>query len=207
MRHFLFNMIFLKDNKVQISKYKIIRKQKRFWVIKISFLAFLLSLLLSLFSEVILNKTNLLIAILLLFVFMILNILSDMLGLAITSCQTEILKTQKIDRKVYLRCMSLIRNSDKVSSILCDVVGDICGILCGVSGTMIAYVISKCIILGGIGFFLGAIISALIAGFTVLFKAIAKNYAVKNSTRIVIKIAEILNILYKTKEKKDSEKR
>ena len=82
-----------------------------------------------------------------------------------------------------------------MSSILCDVVGDICGILCGVSGTMIAYICASLLPESNFNMFLGAIVSALIAGFTVLFKAISKNYAVKNSTKIVKKVVNFIFVL------------
>ena len=189
-------------NEIEIKKKKC-RRRKWFWIIKISLLAFLLSLLLRLFSEIILNKSNVVIAIILLIIFMLLNIFSDMLGLAITSCQIEILKQEQLEKRLYDRCIKLIKNSDKVSSLLCDVVGDICGILCGVSGTMISYIIMKHIFFSNVGFVLGALTSAVIAGLTVFFKAISKNYAVKNSTKIVKKTASFLLVLEKFKRRKN----
>ena len=164
---------------------------KWLWVTKISLLAFSISLFLSLLSSLVLEKSGLIIAILLLLIFMSLNVLSDMVGLAITSCQIESLK--KIDNlEVQKKCLMLVRNSDKVSSILCDVIGDICGILCGVSGTIVtAYCIVRIEIVS-FEIFVGAGVSAIIAGLTVLFKAISKNYAVKNSEKIVKKVGAFL---------------
>lgn len=186
-------IIYNKNNKVEISK---VRERKKYvWFIKISILALCLSLLLTLFSEIILHKSNVIIALILLIVFMLLNVFSDMLGLAITSCQIEELKKQNLDKRLFEKCLRLIKSSDKVSSILCDVVGDICGILCGVSGTMIAYIISKYISIETFNLLLGAFISALIAGLTVLFKAISKNYAVNHASEIVKKTAKALFLL------------
>ena len=164
---------------------------KWLWVTKISLLAFSISLFLSLLSSLVLEKSGLILAILLLLIFMSLNVLSDMVGLAITSCQIESLK--KIDNlEVQKKCLMLVRNSDKVSSILCDVIGDICGILCGVSGTIVtAYCIVRIEIVS-LEIFVGAGVSAIIAGLTVLFKAISKNYAVKNSEKIVKKVGAFL---------------
>ena len=161
------------------------------WVSKISLLAFSISLFLSLLSSLVLEKSGLIVATFLLFIFMTLNVLPDMIGLAITSFQTENLK--KIENKqVQDKCLLLVKNSDKVSSILCDVIGDICGILCGVSGTIItAHFVLRVEILS-LKIFIGAGVSATIAGLTVLFKAISKNYAVKNSEKIVRKVGEFL---------------
>lgn len=171
------------------------KRQKVFWIIRISTLAFSLSLLLSLFSETFLNKSNVIVAVFLLITFMMLNVFSDMLGLAITSCQIEELKKENLSRNLKCRCLVLIKNSDKVSSILCDVVGDISGILCGVSGTTITIIISSTFKIVSLNILFGSIVSAIIAGLTVLFKAIAKNYAVNNSLKLVKSTAKFLDIL------------
>lgn len=166
-------------------------KGKWVWVSKISLLAFSVSLFLSLLSSLVLEKSGLIVATFLLFVFMALNVLSDMIGLAITSFQVENLKKIK-NKQVQNKCLILVKNSDKVSSVLCDVIGDICGILCGVSGTIItAFFVLKVEILS-LKIFIGAGVSAIIAGLTVFFKAISKNYAVKNSEKIVRKVGEFL---------------
>ena len=163
---------------------------------KISVLAFSLSLLLSFFSQIVLKRSNVFLAIFLLCVFMIFNIFSDMIGLAITSFQLGEVSKEKESKKmketIYKKCLQLIRNSDKVSSILCDVVGDICGILCGVSTTILTNIITSNSSLISLYLFVGAIVSSLIAGLTVLFKAIAKKFAVKNSLKIVKKVSKIL---------------
>ncbi len=171
------------------------KRQKVFWIARISILAFSLSLLLSLFSETFLNKSNVVLAIILLITFMMLNVFSDMLGLAITSCQIEELKKDDMSRNLRGRCLVLIKNSDKVSSILCDVVGDISGILCGVSGTTITIIISSTFKIISLNILFGSIVSAIIAGLTVLFKAIAKNYAVNNSLKLVKSTAKFIEVL------------
>ncbi len=174
------------------------KKKKIFWIVKISVLAVSLSLLFSFFSQVVLKKNNLFLAILLLFIFMFLNVFSDMIGLAITSCQIGDLKREveekKIKENIYRKCLYMIKNSDKVSSILCDVVGDICGILCGVSATILTNLIISNDSLVSLYVFMGAVVSSLIAGLTVFFKAIAKDYAVKNSVSIVKKISAFILI-------------
>ena len=179
---------------------------KWLWVSKISILAFSVSLFLSLLSSLVLEKSGLFVATLLLLIFMALNVLSDMIGLAITSCQIENLK--KIENpQVQSKCLMLVRNSDKVSSILCDVIGDICGILCGVSGTIItAYFVLK-VEIASLKIFIGAGVSAVIAGLTVLFKAISKNYAVKNSEKIVRKVGVFLCFKSSRKGSRKSEER
>lgn len=194
-----------KNNNKNENNNKKVKSQKlskgsKLWIIKVSTLAFFVSLLLSLFSEIIQQRSSVVFAIILLIIFMALNVLSDMLGLAITSCQIERLSREVSDKNVYDKCINLIKNSDKVSSILCDVVGDVCGILCGVSGSMISILLSKNISLVGFGIFVSAFLSGLIAMLTVLFKAISKNFAMHNAHKIVKKISTFL-IKFSSKKK------
>lgn len=188
---------FFKDKKVKVNKFS---KRKSLWVIKISLLALSISLLLSLFSEMILNKANIFVAVILLVVFMMLNVFSDMLGLGVTSCQIENLKKKNLPRHIYYTSLKLVRNADKVSSILCDVVGDVCGILCGVSGSMIS--ISLLTPISSLNIFISALVSAITSSLTVFLKSISKNYAVGHATEIVIKTSKFMNILSKSKKNK-----
>lgn len=180
------------------------KKHNLVWIIRISFLAFTISLFLSLFSEIILLKSKLFIALILLIIFTFLNVFSDMVGLAITSCQINNLEKENIEKSLYNKCLSLINNSDKVSSILCDVIGDISGILCGASGTMIAMIISNFLNLKTVNILIISLVSSIIAGITVFFKAIAKKYAIENSVKIVISAGKLLefNKNFKTVFKK-----
>lgn len=192
-------MQILKDVEVKNLKKEQCLQQKNkrknnnvFWIIKISLLAFCLSLILGLFSEIILNKLNLLSAFIILIIFMALNIFSDMLGLAITSCQMDSLKEGEMDKKLYKKCLKLIKNSDRVSSVLCDVVGDVSGILCGISGTIISIILTKHFSYISINIFWGILTTAVVAALTVLFKAITKKYAVENSLKLLKFSAKIL---------------
>lgn len=171
-----------KDNNIENSNF--------IWIVSISIIAFILSLVLSLFSEIFLNTSNLFLAFFIIILFMALNIFSDMIGLAITSCQVTKVKKSNIKQKEKAMCLLLIKNSDKVSSILCDVIGDACGILCGAGGSILAIILSNKASLSAI--FLGVLVSSSVVCLTVLLKAITKKYAIKNSLKIVRKCSKIL---------------
>lgn len=198
---------------MKIYKEEKLNEEKRnknkliFWIFKISLMTFFLSFMLSFFSEIILKSSNLFMAFLLLIIFLFLNVFSDMLGLAITSCQKSALKDFVKREDVYRKAVYLVNNSDKVSSVLCDVIGDVSGILCGVSGTIIAIGLSVKYNTLSINIFLGTIVSASIAALTVFFKAFAKRYAIEHSTFIVcwtskklIKIRKIFSIIFRRKK-------
>lgn len=180
----------MKKNSVKISKLK---NSDIKWIISISVLAFFISLSLSIMSQSILNHKNIIIALILLLTFLFLNVISDMIGLAITSCKIENVMKITTDDKIIKITNRLIKNSDKVSSVLCDVVGDICGILCGVSGSIFSLMLSSIFSLNSLDVIIGAVISAFVAGITVLLKAISKNYAVSHSSKLVCKISKLLS--------------
>jgi CBS domain containing-hemolysin-like protein len=166
------------------------KTQQALWITKISLVAFLVSLILSVFSEIFLSRSSVFFALLLLVIFMLLNIFSDMLGLAVATCQVIQIRQAKFKRKVSAMCLLLIKNSDKVSSILCDVIGDACGILCGVSGSVVAIILTSKLSISGV--VIGALVSSTVVGITVLIKAIVKNYAVNNSIKIVKEMASVI---------------
>ena len=76
----------------KLSEEKRNKNKLIFWIFKISLMTFFLSFMFSFFSEIILKSSNLFMAFLLLIIFLFLNVFSDMLGLAITSCQKSALK-------------------------------------------------------------------------------------------------------------------
>ena len=131
---------------------------------------------------------------LLITIFMCANVISDMIGLAITSCQINDINKIELTEKKKKLCLILIKNADKVSSVLSDVVGDICGILSGAGGATITIILTQSIKYPSLSLLIGAMVSSFIACFTVLLKSISKSYAIKNSTKIVISISKFLSI-------------
>lgn len=165
-------------------------KQNLLWILFISLASFILSLVLSLFSEVFLSSSSIFLAVLVLIAFMGLNVISDMFGLAITSCQVTKIKKLHINQKEKIICIYLIKNSDKVSSILCDVIGDACGILCGAGVSVLSIILSN--IVGASSILFGVIVSSVVVCLTVLIKAITKNYAINNSLKILRLCSKII---------------
>ena len=93
--------------------------------------------------------------------------------------------------------VSFKKNADKVSSFCNDVIGDICGIISGSAGVTITSAISKTYNLDI--FWVGLVITAIIASLTIGGKAIFKSIAMKNSNKIVYITAKIMSIFEKKK--------
>lgn len=174
------------------------KNKKSTWVITITILAFFISFVFSLVSEMTLSKVNLVIGIIVLILFIIIGIIFDMIGVAVTSTTEEPLHAMSSKKiKGAKKAVSFKKNADKVSSFCNDVIGDICGIISGTVGVTITATIAKTYNLDI--FWIGLIITSIIASLTIGGKAISKSIAIKNSNQIVYITAKVISIFEKKK--------
>ena len=174
------------------------KNKKSTWVITITILAFFISFVFSLVSEMTLSKVNLVIGIIVLILFIIVGIIFDMIGVAVTSTTEEPLHAMSSKKiKGAKKAVSFKKNADKVSSFCNDVIGDICGIISGTVGVTITATIAKTYKLDI--FWVGLIITSIIASLTIGGKAISKSIAIKNSNQIVYLTAKVISIFEKKK--------
>lgn len=119
-----------------------------------------------------------------------------MVGVAISTVKAEpfhAMASKKI--KSAKTALMLIKNKDKVSSIFCDVIGDVCGVITGSTG---AVIITGIVLISHANTLLvSLIIMGLLSTITITGKAIGKNIAMKNSTRIIGIVASVLSIFKK----------
>ncbi len=155
------------------------------WVVTIFFVTIFISGTISFVSEEIMDDSNIFVAFLILLAIVLIGILFDVIGVAVTSADESPFHAMAA-RKVpgAKESIRLLRQAEKVSSICNDVVGDICGVVSGSASATIAAQI-----LHNFEFswprLVGLIMSALVAGLTVGGKAIGKTFAVNSSTKIV----------------------
>ena len=108
------------------------------WPLIVLVLAVTLSVLFSLLSELVLDGSAIIVAIVVIFVFIFISIITDMVGLAVASSNIEHFTAMASIKVVGSKqAILLVKNADKVSSVLNDVVGDVCGILSGAAGASI----------------------------------------------------------------------
>lgn len=132
------------------------------------------------------------VAFLILFVIVLVGIIFDIIGVAVTSADEKPFHSMAA-RKVPggLEAIRLLRNAERVSSICNDVVGDICGVISGsASATIAAQVLQK------FDFswpqLITLLMSALVAGLTVGGKAVGKTFAINSCTKIVSGVGSII---------------
>ena len=172
------------------------KKQKTWiWPIIVLILSITLSFLFSLASELVLSDSAIFVAIIVILVFVFIAILTDMIGLAVASANIEHF-TAMASRKVKgsKQGIALIKNADKVSSVLNDVIGDVCGILSGAAGASI--VLKIAIDNGGtfMSILIPSLISAIIAGITIAGKSAFKRIAIRHANKITLQFAKFINI-------------
>jgi CBS domain containing-hemolysin-like protein len=176
-------------------------KKKNNWIYTVFFITFITSTVFGAIANTAVNNLNILIAIAILFIIIIINILFDIIGMAVAGATEAPFHAKAAKKhKGAKEAILLIKNADRVSNMCNDVIGDICGIISGSIGALLSVKISSYFNLDItlLSLFVGAIIASL----TVLGKALGKNYAANNSTDIIFKTGSIIHLINrKTKRK------
>lgn len=174
-------------------------KKRNTWPIIVTILAFFISLLFSFISESIMPSVPILIGIIILITFILIGIIFDMIGVAVTSSNEEPLHAMSSKKiKGAKKAVSFKKNADKVSSFCNDVIGDICGIVSGSAGVSVATSLANTYNLNI--FYTGLIVTAIIAALTIGGKAFCKRIAINNNHKIVYLTAKVLSTFEKKKK-------
>ena len=86
------------------------------------------------------------------------------------------------------------KNSEKVSSFCCDVIGDICGVISGSAGTAIALILINQYNCDAL--ITGLVVTAIISSLTIGGKAIGKSFAINKSDIILYEFAKTVSSIY-----------
>ena len=162
------------------------------WVVTIFFTTILISGTISFLSDELMSRSGMVVAFLILLFIVLIGILFDIIGVAVTSADEKPFHSMASRKVVGAQdAIRLLRNAERVSSICNDVVGDICGVVSGCASATIASQILR----GGdfsAPQIITLLMSALCAGLTVGGKAIGKTYAVNSATTIVHMVGKLI---------------
>ena len=163
------------------------------WVFIVTVLAFIISIVMTLFSTIIFESVGLLVAVFITLFFILLGIIFDIVGVAVTSGD-EVAFHSMSSRKVKggKIGVKLLKNTDKVSSVCCDVIGDVCGIISGTSGVVIVSLIIKLTNINEL--LVSLLVTGLISALTIGGKALGKGFAINKSKEIVTVVSKILSV-------------
>lgn len=181
----------------KINRKPNIKKKEDFnWIIIVSISAFWISLIFSLFSEMVIPSISFIFAFLITLFFVFLGIIFDMIGISVTVADLKTFNSMAAKKVKGAKLASkLIKNSEKTSSFCNDVIGDICGIISGSTAITISNSISSNLDLNLL--LCTLIITALVASLTIGGKAIGKSIAINNSTKILYFFSKLLVIFTK----------
>lgn len=164
------------------------------WIIEITIMAFITSLVLSFFSDIVVSNASLAVCIVVLIVFIALGIVFDMIGVSATVADAKVFNSMAAKKvKGAKTALSLIKNSSKVSSFCNDVVGDICGIISGSAGVTVAVALNNMISFNPI--LINLIVTSIIAALTIGGKAFGKSYAINKANQILYSFAKFLRLI------------
>ena len=162
------------------------------WIILIFALTMVISGTMSFISSELLGRANLAVSFLILISIVLIGIIFDVIGVAVTSAEEKPFHSMA-SRKVPEAedALRLIRNAGKVSSFCNDVIGDICGVI---SGSAAAVIAARVLILSKSKseIFITLLLSAVVSGVTVGGKACGKSLAMNSSTAVVRTAAKVL---------------
>ena len=168
------------------------KRKTRNWVITIFLSTILISGTISMVSDLVMQRSSMIVAFLILLMIIGVGIVFDIVGMAVATADEKpfhAMAARKV--KGAKQCIMLLRNAERVSSICNDVVGDICGVVSGsASATIAAQVLAN--FEYGWPDVISLVMSSLVAALTVGGKAIGKGVAVNSCTEIVYHAGQVI---------------
>ncbi len=158
------------------------------WILVISIWTFFLAVILSFVSHYFLDRIeSLFFSFVILLIVVFIGIIFDLVGTAAAAAEIGPLNA-KAARRVYgaKRGVYLVKNAERVATFCNDVGGDISGVI---SGSLVAVIVFKLMVtvpFDQAEFYLGILMTALIAAMTVGGKAWGKVIAINYSTEVML---------------------
>ncbi|MCL2425459.1 MAG: hypothetical protein FWD05_03885 [Oscillospiraceae bacterium] len=160
------------------------------WLIKIIVISLVASVVFTLASTEILGNAGYIMSFAVLAVFIIVGIVFDVVGIAVTAADEAPFNSMATRRqKGAAEALRLVKNANRVTCYCNDVIGDVTGIISGTTAALIAARLMEGFNTESIMF--PVIISAVVTGVTVGGKAVGKTLAFNKSTAIILGVGKI----------------
>lgn len=174
------------------------RESRSHWAVQVFFISVVLSALLSFVSNEAMEGAGLLLAFAVLMGFILLGILFDIIGVAVTAADERPFHSMAAHKIPGAReALRLIRRANKVSSFCNDVVGDICGIVSGTTAAVIVGLVQDALSFKSV--LVSLTITALVSGLTIGGKALGKTLAIEKSTAVLQLVGRFLHLFSRRK--------
>ena len=177
------------------------KKEGRFrWAVQVFFISVFLSAALTFASNNALEGAGLAVAFAVLMAFILLGILFDIIGVAVTAADERPFHSMAARKIPGAReALGLIRRASRVSSFCNDVVGDICGIISGSTGAVIVLRLQEALSFRSVVVSLA--ITAVVSGLTIGGKAVGKTFAIEKSTAVLQLVGRFLHLFSRAKKR------
>ena len=161
--------------------------------LRVGILTFFLTISISVLFQLAQARTAFWVAALVLFMVIFLGIIFDIIGTATTSATEKPFHAMASDRVPGAqKGVELVRKADQVANFCNDVVGDICGTVSGSIGAALVINFMVNHDLSAYRDLISLFVVGMISALTVGGKAAGKTFAIKNSTRILLYVAFLL---------------
>lgn len=192
----LYNLLVQTRRKEKVKKAFVDKK----WIFTIVLISFSISFALSFISETTIPNLSLLLGIIVTLFFVLVGVLFDIIGVSVTTADQKVFNSMN-SRKVKGANIAIkfIKNSEKVSSFCCDVIGDICGVISGSCAVTISLLLYEAI--GGSQLIITLIVTAVISSLTIGGKAIGKSFAINKCNIILYEFSKFVSLFPFSKEK------
>jgi len=180
------------------------------WLIKITLISLVASIVFTLASTEILGRTGYVMSFAILAAFIVIGIVFDVIGIAVTAANEAPFNSMATRRqRGAAESLRMVKNANRVTCYCNDVIGDVTGIVSGTTAALIAARLMDGFNTENLLFPVG--ISAVVTGLTVGGKAIGKTLAFNKSTEIVFGAGKLLNMLrinpFSKHEKQDKQEK
>lgn len=183
------------------------RKVSYKWVVTIVIWTFVISSTMQMIQAGLMSRVTLLAACLLLFSFILIGIVFDIVGVSVTAASESPFHSLAARRvRGAKEAIRLIRNADKVGNFCNDVIGDIVGIISG-SATTAIVVMLNALSTADHEYILNIALAGLVAALTVGGKAIGKGIAISNCNRIIFMVGKLISFFAPVHKKKAKHKK
>lgn len=163
------------------------------WVIRITIMTLIISLVLAMLSELVLRNLNLFLSVIVFLLIILLGIFFDMIGIAFAIGDAKpfnSMAARKIEGSK--RAVELLKKRSEVANFCNDVVGDIAGIISGTAAATIILTIKNYdIYVKNVSVFT-IVLAALTASLTVGGKALGKMIATKYWRHIIFRFSYVV---------------
>ena len=161
------------------------------WVGRIVIWSLALAAVFTLASYAMLEEAGYVLAFGVLFALILLGILFDMVGVAVTAADETPFHSMAAHRgRGAKEAIRLIKNADRVACLCSDVVGDITGII---SGTTVAVLVTRVAADFSVSTLAASlVVSGVVIGLTIGGKALGKQAAIGGRQEIVLFVAKII---------------